>query len=148
MFELKQEPEIARDKVTAAAGRLQAEIAALLDIGLEDSSLERSLQAARKSIGDALEALLARRRERDERPDTGLQERAQFEAVGLSVKSRFSGDSEAHVIAESLLPGIDTLLDRIGKAREFTGGDQELDRAIERLGTAVRDVRGAFEEMS
>lgn len=148
MFELKPEHTVAKDEVTAAAGALEERLAVLSELNLADEALATAIERSRKRLSAALDPLLQRRRGAGELPDAGQREKAQLGAVGLRVKSLFSEDSEAHVVAASLLEDCDELLAKIAEAEAFAGHDTALDQAMAGLKDATEHVRGRFLDLS
>lgn len=148
MIELKSEPTVARDEVTSAAGALKERLNVLSELNFEDQALTRAVGEARNALASALEALLECRRRAGELPDAGQREKAQFGAVGLRVKTLFSEDTEAQVVAESLLEHCDDLLVKVAAAQRFAGEHPALDRALEDLESAAGQARSAFRALA
>lgn len=147
MFELKPEDVVARDDVTAAAGTLAERLDVLRDMGLHDESLRRAVARSADALSGALDELLRCRRDAGDLPDAGQREAAQAGAVGLRVRSLFSEDSEAQIVAADLLEHCEDLLAKIDRARDFSGGNAAVGGAMASVRKATEQARRAFQAL-
>jgi hypothetical protein len=147
MFELKPEHIVVRDEVTAAAGTLAERLDVLHELHLHDDRLQRTVARATEVLAGALDRLLECRRADGDLPDAGQREAAQIGAVGLRMKTLFSEDTEAHVVAADLIEHCDDLLAKVDRARAFAGASAAVDDAMAVMREAAGQVRQAFQAL-